>query len=50
MPGLALRLTFAAAAAPTAILIAFVPLADTPPEIAVIVAVPEPLPATILHR
>ena len=44
--GLALRPTLAAAAAPIAILTAFVPLADTPPEIAVIVAVPEAVPAT----
>src|SRR4051812_45001756 len=36
------------AAEPTRIFIALVPLADTPPEIAVMVAVPEPFPATYL--
>src|SRR3954469_15503020 len=43
--GLALRATRPAAAVPTAILIAFVPLAETPPEIAVMVAVPLFVPA-----
>jgi len=46
MVGLALTATRPAAAEPTAILIAFVPLAETPPEMAVIVAVPLLLPAT----
>ena len=45
VPGDALTPMFAAAAAPIAILIALVPLAETPPEMAVIVAVPEPVPA-----
>ena len=44
--GFALTITRPTAAAPTRILIAFVPLADTPPESAVMVAVPEPPPAT----
>ena len=44
--GFALTITRPTAAVPTRILIAFVPLAETPPEIAVIVAVPERPPAT----
>jgi len=44
--GLALTNTAPTAAEPTAIFTAFVPLADTPPEIAVIVAVPDPPLAT----
>ena len=44
--GLALTLTLPTAAVPMRILIEFVPLADTPPEIAAIVAVPEPALAT----
>jgi hypothetical protein len=48
VPGDALIPMVADAAAPMAILIALVPLAETPPERAVIVAVPELLPATNL--
>lgn len=45
---MAFKVTVPTAAAPTAILTALVPLADTPPEIAVIVAVPDPELATNL--
>jgi len=48
--GLALTNTAPTAAETTAIFTAFVPLADTPPEIAEIVAVPDPPLGDVCHH